>query len=292
MDLEKVDDPRERAALESQISEFGQCPSQLFRGPHPRRDATSAPVILQNPMYTSAFVDQRGDGVGEFGVEASRNSTEDVYKAAYAGQNVRGEWSVEGQQGGYGLPERGIEDHIVGTSSVSSFSGIGIAHGSNNSNGSASNDSYDYHQKQQYQRQQQEQDGQFLQPQEQKPFWTASGGDSRGTRSPSPPPLGSRLHHQHHQHPSTSVVGMSVGSAVGNSVGALWKRGWAMAGAVSGAAVEAAGARGGLRTAQRWPGTAAGGRGVGVEERQGNSDLGVSGVRSLMQPGVAVRRMT
>lgn len=46
MDLETIDDPRERAALESQISEFGQCPSLLFEGPHPRRDDTLAPIRL------------------------------------------------------------------------------------------------------------------------------------------------------------------------------------------------------------------------------------------------------
>lgn len=46
MDLETIDDPRERAALEAQISEFGQCPSLLFEGPHPRRDDTLAPIRL------------------------------------------------------------------------------------------------------------------------------------------------------------------------------------------------------------------------------------------------------
>ncbi|CAN0434375.1 unnamed protein product, partial [Hapterophycus canaliculatus] len=46
VDLETIDDPRERAALESQISEFGQCPSLLFAGPHPRRDDLLAPVAL------------------------------------------------------------------------------------------------------------------------------------------------------------------------------------------------------------------------------------------------------
>ncbi|CAN0174364.1 unnamed protein product [Scytosiphon promiscuus] len=46
VDLEAIDDPRERAALESQISEFGQCPSLLFAGPHPRREDLLAPVAL------------------------------------------------------------------------------------------------------------------------------------------------------------------------------------------------------------------------------------------------------
>lgn len=50
VDLEKIDDPRERAALESQISEFGQCPSLLFRGPHPCRDAPVAPILVAPPF--------------------------------------------------------------------------------------------------------------------------------------------------------------------------------------------------------------------------------------------------
>ncbi|ELT88952.1 hypothetical protein CAPTEDRAFT_180999 [Capitella teleta] len=37
VDLEKVEDLNQRAALETQIMEFGQTPKQLFRHPHPRR---------------------------------------------------------------------------------------------------------------------------------------------------------------------------------------------------------------------------------------------------------------
>lgn len=37
VDLEKVDNPVERAAIEAQIREFGQTPKQVFAGPHPRR---------------------------------------------------------------------------------------------------------------------------------------------------------------------------------------------------------------------------------------------------------------
>ena len=40
VDLEAVTDPGKRAAYESQINEFGQCPKQLFRSAHPRRDAS------------------------------------------------------------------------------------------------------------------------------------------------------------------------------------------------------------------------------------------------------------
>lgn len=54
MDLETIDDPRERAALESQISEFGQCPSLLFAGPHPRRDDAKGRVTLASSVRNAA----------------------------------------------------------------------------------------------------------------------------------------------------------------------------------------------------------------------------------------------
>jgi factor associated with neutral sphingomyelinase activation len=44
VDLEAIKDVRERAALESQIQEFGQTPKQLFAGPHPARSELNAPI--------------------------------------------------------------------------------------------------------------------------------------------------------------------------------------------------------------------------------------------------------
>lgn len=38
-DIDAIADPRERAALEAQVNEFGQCPAQLFTEPHPPRCA-------------------------------------------------------------------------------------------------------------------------------------------------------------------------------------------------------------------------------------------------------------
>jgi Beige/BEACH domain len=46
VDLDSIDDLRERAALESQISEFGQCPKQLFTSAHPKRSDIGAAVTL------------------------------------------------------------------------------------------------------------------------------------------------------------------------------------------------------------------------------------------------------
>ena len=44
VDLEAVSDAAERAALQTQISEFGQTPQQLFTTPHPPRHSQSASV--------------------------------------------------------------------------------------------------------------------------------------------------------------------------------------------------------------------------------------------------------
>jgi factor associated with neutral sphingomyelinase activation len=47
VDLDSIDNVREKAAaLESQISEFGQCPKQLFTSPHPKRSDIGATVTL------------------------------------------------------------------------------------------------------------------------------------------------------------------------------------------------------------------------------------------------------
>lgn len=46
VDLEKVSNPVERAAIEAQISEFGQTPKQIFAGPHPSRNDLLTPVQL------------------------------------------------------------------------------------------------------------------------------------------------------------------------------------------------------------------------------------------------------
>ena len=48
VDLEAVTDPGKRAAYESQINEFGQCPKQLFRSAHPSRNAPSSSLNALN----------------------------------------------------------------------------------------------------------------------------------------------------------------------------------------------------------------------------------------------------
>jgi hypothetical protein len=52
VDLEAIKDPRERAAIENQIQEFGQTPSQLFLGAHPRRSDLAAPIIIRTEADT------------------------------------------------------------------------------------------------------------------------------------------------------------------------------------------------------------------------------------------------
>ena len=48
-ELQREADPRRRVALEAQIQEFGQVPTQLFDGPHPCRDDVGAPLLVANP---------------------------------------------------------------------------------------------------------------------------------------------------------------------------------------------------------------------------------------------------
>jgi hypothetical protein len=50
VNLETVRDVRERAALESQIQEFGQTPRQLFKTTHPARRDLSAPVVVTDAV--------------------------------------------------------------------------------------------------------------------------------------------------------------------------------------------------------------------------------------------------
>jgi factor associated with neutral sphingomyelinase activation len=39
VDMDKIKDPLEKASLKCQINEFGQCPRQIFKMPHPARNA-------------------------------------------------------------------------------------------------------------------------------------------------------------------------------------------------------------------------------------------------------------
>lgn len=54
VDLDAVDDPLQRKAIETQISNFGQTPSQLFKKPHPQR--LPKPTIPKPEWRPNAFV--------------------------------------------------------------------------------------------------------------------------------------------------------------------------------------------------------------------------------------------
>ena len=45
VDLESIVDPIEKKAIRVQINEFGQTPKQLFKIPHPSRDARKVKYI-------------------------------------------------------------------------------------------------------------------------------------------------------------------------------------------------------------------------------------------------------
>jgi factor associated with neutral sphingomyelinase activation len=59
VDLDAIKDPRERAAIENQIQEFGQTPSQLFAAAHPRRNDLSAPIVTTAASAASVTAMER-----------------------------------------------------------------------------------------------------------------------------------------------------------------------------------------------------------------------------------------
>ncbi|XP_065828267.1 protein FAN-like [Oscarella lobularis] len=56
VDLDRIKDPAEKAALEAQILEFGQTPKQLFTQPHPQRKTTNESLAA---METSAELPEK-----------------------------------------------------------------------------------------------------------------------------------------------------------------------------------------------------------------------------------------
>ena len=72
VDLEKVTNPRERSAYETQIEEFGQTPKQLFSGPHPRRDDLDADISLCSTTKKLVVSDSVADS-------SSDNSIQSLY---------------------------------------------------------------------------------------------------------------------------------------------------------------------------------------------------------------------
>lgn len=57
VNIEEITDPIERMGLKCQINEFGQCPKQIFKIPHPSRDSLK-PVIKQE-MFNDIFGDTK-----------------------------------------------------------------------------------------------------------------------------------------------------------------------------------------------------------------------------------------
>ncbi|KAI0217873.1 Protein FAN [Lamellibrachia satsuma] len=72
VDMDSIDEPDERAALEAQIAEFGQTPKQLFISPHPRRKG------LPDTCVTTPSPSECGmsttDGKSESGVATNQSA--------------------------------------------------------------------------------------------------------------------------------------------------------------------------------------------------------------------------
>jgi hypothetical protein len=80
VDLEQEKDVRQRAALEAQIQEFGQCPKQLFAAEHPPRNDSDSPLVLVTDSSAgvgggSAATTGAGGGTNNKNSEAARSST-------------------------------------------------------------------------------------------------------------------------------------------------------------------------------------------------------------------------
>lgn len=56
VDLDKIEDPVQRAAIESQIVNFGQTPARLLNKPHPPR-GPAPPTAGATSLFSSVFVD-------------------------------------------------------------------------------------------------------------------------------------------------------------------------------------------------------------------------------------------
>lgn len=61
VDLDSLKDSRERAAIENQIQEFGQCPRQLFNGPHPARDELTSGFSRPVPIVKGIIEENSSD---------------------------------------------------------------------------------------------------------------------------------------------------------------------------------------------------------------------------------------
>lgn len=271
--MEKIDDPRERAALESQISEFGQCPSLLFRGPHPRRDAPPSIPILLAPLVAQPRV--------SLGRELERGAYDESpdRRGSYRGVEAGGSGG-----GGGGAWEAG--DHFRGSPGKprllsSEVSSRAEPHMSGGGNGSRKQLGHAGHHEHHHHVQEAR-----VRPPGGVPF-QAGGGQQPG-RSPQVMDAtqglrraGSGSPPRAYQSSSIGLMGGSLSSNVGSSVGALWKRGLAMATAVS-AAAEAGAARGGLGGMEAWRSSARR-MSVPLEEEEDREELGwqILGERQL-----------
>lgn len=89
VDLDAIKDPRERAAIENQIQEFGQTPSQLFFAAHPRRNDLSAPIVTHT---TQASAKESNASPSERSLSPS--PTSQSTSAASSGKARPGSWNA------------------------------------------------------------------------------------------------------------------------------------------------------------------------------------------------------
>ena len=81
VDIDKIDDPIMRKAVEVQIANFGQCPSQLFHYPHPQRDPPAKVLLHDMARAANAFLQENlgrtiGDGLEKISNAVASRLTE------------------------------------------------------------------------------------------------------------------------------------------------------------------------------------------------------------------------
>ena len=74
VDIDDIDDPIMRKAVEVQIANFGQCPSQLFHYPHPQRDPPAEVLLHDMARAANTFLQENvGKSIGN-GLEKISNA--------------------------------------------------------------------------------------------------------------------------------------------------------------------------------------------------------------------------
>jgi len=86
VDIDAIEDPIMRRAVEVQIANFGQCPSQLFVTPHPSRNISNRSLGIQAVQIANTFLQER---IGRGGYDVIRTINSRINDSLPDGSNVQ-----------------------------------------------------------------------------------------------------------------------------------------------------------------------------------------------------------